>query len=229
MESHPLVSVIIPVFNGMQYLGEAVESVLAQTYRPLDIIVIDDGSTDGSAGIAKIFNEVRCVSQPHAGLGAALNRGLGMARGEFFSFLDADDLWVAHKLAAQMEWFRRDADLDVVFGNIRPFRGRDALHGYREFAAADGYAKGTMLINRAAFFRVGLFDPKWTIGDFVDWYVRANEVGLKSMMLPEVLLKRRLHSNNMGVREKAQRKDYVHILKRALDRRNNRIPGAPKG
>jgi glycosyltransferase involved in cell wall biosynthesis len=224
--SHPLISVIIPVFNGERYLGEAIQSALAQTYRPLHIMVIDDGSTDDSAAVARTFSDVQYAFQPHAGLGSALNRGLGMARGDFLSFLDADDLWVEHKLATQVGWFRRDPALDVVYGRIRPFRGHDAPHGYREFAPTAGYVKGTMLITRSAFFRVGLFDPKWTIGDFVDWYVRAEEMGLKSLMLPEVLLKRRIHSNNMGVREKAQRKDYARILKRALDRRNIR-PRSP--
>lgn len=218
---------IIPVFNGERYLGETVQSVLAQAYRPLEITVIDDGSTDGSAALAKSFGDVRYAFQPHAGLGSALNRGLAMARGDFLSFLDADDLWVEYKLATQMESFRRDPALDVVYGHIQPFHGHDAPSGYREFPPTAGYVKGTMLITRTAFFRVGLFDPKWTVGDFVDWYVRARDQGLNSLMLPDVLLRRRIHADNMGRREQAQRKDYVHILKQALDRRirSNEVPG----
>src|ERR1700758_706720 len=102
MNEKSLISVIIPVYNAEKYLAEAIESVLAQTYRPIEVIVVDDGSTDSSADIAKRFASVRYCFQSHSGLGATRNRGIDLSQGKFLAFLDADDLWVEDKLTHQM-------------------------------------------------------------------------------------------------------------------------------
>lgn len=100
---NPLVSIIIPCFNAEKYLREAIESALAQTYQPVEVMVIDDGSTDGSAEVARSFaGRIRLESQSHRGAPAARNRGLGLARGDFIQFLDADDLLDPGKLTHQM-------------------------------------------------------------------------------------------------------------------------------
>ena len=92
MLNKPLVSVIIPVYNAERYLAEAIESVLAQTYRPIEVIIVDDGSTDSSADIAKRYNSlVRYFFQPNSGLAAARNKGISQAKGSFFAFLDVTD------------------------------------------------------------------------------------------------------------------------------------------
>ncbi len=216
MNTTSLISVIVPVYNGARYLAHALDSIVAQTYRPLDIIVVDDGSTDASAEIARAYSEARYVYQAHAGLAAALNQGVEHARGEYFSFLDADDLWVPSKLRRQMDCFARDATLDMVFGQIQYFYGDDLA---RVSSPTQGQVKGTLLITRRAFYRVGHFDTQWRVGDFIDWYIRAQEKNLKSMILEDVLLKRRIHENNMSTREREHRKAYVQILKQALNRR----------
>ena len=99
----PLISCVVPVFNGERYLGEALDSILAQTYRPLELLVVDDGSTDGAAALVTRYrDQTRPLFQPNAGQAAARNLGLSVARGEFVAFLDADDLWHPEKLARQM-------------------------------------------------------------------------------------------------------------------------------
>ena len=101
------VSTIIPVFNGARYLGEAIESVMVQTHPALDVIVVDDGSTDGSAAVAQSFGDrVFTVRQQNLGQAAALNAGLALATGEYVAFLDADDLWEPEKAARQYLWLR---------------------------------------------------------------------------------------------------------------------------
>src|SRR5690242_4967891 len=96
----PTVTCIVPVFNGERYLGEALDSIFAQGHQPLEVLVVDDGSTDGSAAVAKSYGDrVRYFFQPNAGPAAARNLGLEAARGEFIAFLDADDLWHRDKLA----------------------------------------------------------------------------------------------------------------------------------
>ena len=87
----------------------------------------------------------------------------------------------------------------------------------------DGYLKITVLVRRDALFQVGLFDPQWKTGDFVDWYFRATEVPLKSLMLPEVVAKRRIHTTNMGIRERALQSEFPRIMRLALER-----PGTAK-
>ncbi len=210
----PLISVIVPCYNGAAFLAQALDSILAQTCRPLEIILIDDGSTDESATLARRYDAVRYAYQEHAGLGAALNHGIELATGAYVAFLDADDVWIETKLASQMLCFQNDPALEIVFGHVQQFCAEQLVG-----APIEGYFKSALLIRRDAFERVGYFDPQWRVGDFVDWYMRAREMNIKSTMLDEVVTKRRIHENNMSARERAHNKAYVHILKRSLDRR----------
>jgi glycosyltransferase involved in cell wall biosynthesis len=221
------VSVIIPVYNCERYLAAAIRSALAQTEPPDEVLIVDDGSTDGSASVARGFGApVHYLSQSHTGLSAALNRGVERARGSFLAFLDADDLWVEDKLARQLDALAADPTLDAVFGYVEQFASPElapaAQPSVPEGARlAPGYLAGALLIRAEAFHRVGPFDPRWQIGNFIDWYLRAHEAGLRHTMLPEVFLRRRLHTDNLGIRERAQRHDYARILKHALDRRRS--------
>jgi len=218
-------SVIIPVYNGERYLEAAIASVLAQTAPSGEIVVVDDGSTDRSAEVAQSFGApVRCAMEPHSGLPGALNRGVELARGAFLAFLDADDLWTADKLARQLEALAANARLAAVFAHVEQFVSPEldpslapTLPAGRETGPA--YVAGTMLIRTEAFHHVGRFDLRWQIGNFSEWYLRAQDAGLEHLMLPQILLRRRLHRDNMGIRDRASRGDYARILKGAIDRR----------
>ncbi len=233
MKPGPLVSVGIPVHNCERFLAEAIESVLAQTYRHVEVIVVDDGSVDHSADIAGNFGpRVRYCYQKNSGIGAARNRGLALASGELLAFLDADDCWVKDKLAMQVAALQTDPSLDMVFGQARQLRnGPEWELGIRERKCKPhdlvaGMVPGAMLIKRASFFRVGLFREDCKIGEFVDWYARASELGLRFTILPDLVLWRRLHDANQGIRERRAITDYARVLKAALDRRRavNREP-----
>jgi glycosyltransferase involved in cell wall biosynthesis len=226
MEHNHLVSVIIPVYNSERYLAEAIESVLSQTYRPIEVIVVDDGSTDDSAQIARKYEAVRYFFQLHGGIGTALNTGIENARGIFFSFLDADDLWTDNKLTCQMAVLNQNPEPDIVFGHVEHFFSSEIDENLRKTlrcpdGSMPGYCRGAMLIKRDAFLSIGPFATNWKLGDFVDWYLRAMENGLTSLMLPEVVLRRRIHSANQGIRERNSQIDYTRILKAALDRRRH--------
>jgi glycosyltransferase involved in cell wall biosynthesis len=222
---HPLVSVIIPVYNCELYLAEAIESVLNQKYRPIEIIVVDDGSTDDSAKVAKRFNSsARYFYQAHSGASAARNRGVGLSKGKYLAFLDADDIWIEDKLTLQMAVFKSNPGVDFVFGHVQQFISPelDKNHKNKIYCPAEkipGFSAGAMLIKRESFVHVGAFERNWQIGEFINWYIRAKEKGLTSFMLPEVILKRRLHADNMSIRGRDSRTDYVRILKASLDRR----------
>jgi glycosyltransferase involved in cell wall biosynthesis len=229
MQNRLLVSTIIPVYNGERYLAQAIESVLAQTYRPVEIIVVDDGSTDSSADVAKRFadSQVQYFYQTNSGPGAARNQGVNLARGDFFAFLDADDVWLADKLTLQMAAFASNPELDMVFGRVRQFYSPELgthleakMDPEREIMP--GYLAGAMLIKRESFFHAGPFATHWRVGEFIDWYSKAIEKGLESFMLPDLVTRRRIHTTNMGIREHRSQTDYVRILKAALDRRREK-------
>jgi glycosyltransferase involved in cell wall biosynthesis len=101
----PRVSVIIPTYNRRDLVREAIASVLAQTYRDFELIVVDDGSDDGTAGVVQEFAGVRYVYQSNRGVSAARNRGVALSNGELLAFLDSDDLWQPHKLESQVRFF----------------------------------------------------------------------------------------------------------------------------
>ncbi len=115
---NPKVSVVIPAYNHEKYVGEAIQSVLDQTFQDLELIIINDGSTDNTeTEILKFKDErIRYFSQENRGLSATLNRGIKLARGEFFNFLPSDDAFLREKLEIQLKVFERNPDLGVVFG-----------------------------------------------------------------------------------------------------------------
>lgn len=226
MDTTRLVSVVIPVYNCERYLAEAIDSVLTQTFRPIEIVVVDDGSTDASGAIAKGYDSdlVRYSYQRNSGACAARNRGVELVRGTFLAFLDSDDVWLPEKLSLQMTAIECETDLDMVFGLVTQFYSPELDPPLEANAVNDqevlpGYCPGTMLIRRDVFARVGPFDTQLRIGEFVDWYSKAVDKGLKSIVIPKILMKRRIHGNNTGIRDRESRTDYVRILKRTLDRR----------
>jgi glycosyltransferase involved in cell wall biosynthesis len=227
------VSVIIPVRNTERYLEQAIESALGQTLPPAEVLIVDDGSTDRSLDVARSFGErVAVLDGAHGGIGATRNAGVERARGNFLAFLDADDYWAAEKLAWQIELFAGNPSLDLVFGQVRQFYSPDvAVPGEErarmEQSVFDGHHAGTMLVKRESFARVGPFNPRVRVGEFLDWYARATEAGVRTAAVPGVVMFRRIHDQNTVTRYRASQTDYAKILKAALDRRRKREATAP--
>jgi glycosyltransferase involved in cell wall biosynthesis len=218
-----MVSVVIPVHNGSRYLGEAIASVRAQTRPPHEVIVVDDGSTDGSGELALSLGAV-CVRQEQAGIGPARNAGVREARGDAIAFLDSDDLWAPEKLALQVRALENDAGLDGSFGWAQQFVSPDLPAEEREKLRCPdepqpGIHAGALLIRRPAFERTGGFDQSIHVGDFLDWYIRAADLGLAFTTLDSVVLRRRLHESNTMRKLRDDRAGYARVLKAALDRR----------
>jgi glycosyltransferase involved in cell wall biosynthesis len=220
-----LVSCIIPAFNAERYLAEAVRSALDQSWPRKEVIIVDDGSSDRTADVARSFGpQVLFYSQPHTGAGAARNRGVEMAKGAYLAFLDADDVWPPERLGRMMATLAGDPALDLTFGHVLQFHSPDLDAAHKARIAGDGTVMpgrvtGAMLVRRESFLRAGPFPTEWRVGEFMDWYLRAREKGLREAMVAEVVLKRRLHRDNLGIRERASRSDYARIVKNALDRR----------
>ena len=221
----PLVSCILPVFNGERFLAEALGSILRQEglqqQGALDVIVIDDGSTDRSAAIAASHGDIRIISQANAGLAAARNAGLAAARGELIAFLDADDLWLPAKLDHQIALLRARADVDLCFGLMRDV----AVEGSAGAAAPSatpriGRVVQAMLARRRVFDPVGGFDTSRIMRADQDWLLRARECGLVEHVLDEVVLHRRIHGANRSItHHHLVAEEFLAITRGALERR----------
>ncbi len=220
-----LVSVMIPVYNGEAYLAEAIDSVLSQSYRPIEIIVVDDGSDDGSGDVATRYGEtVRYVRQDRAGNGAARNRAVQVASGDLFTFLDADDRLAPGTLSRLVSELGNDQTLEAVYAHVREFvspdLGSEGLEKLRPpIERIAGCLPTNMLMRRDSFLRVGNFATHLRVGVTVDWSARAAETGMATKLLDDVMFERRLHANNNGIREREHRSHYLHVVKAALDRR----------
>ncbi len=226
MSENQKISVIIPVYNTEKYLAQAIQSVLKQEEKPLEVIVVDDGSTDGSVNVATKFGSQISLyqHQTNKGVGAARNLGVNNSKGEFLAFLDADDFWTAGKLKTQLAYLKNNPDIDMVFGQVEqfislelPIENQNKLHA--ELKKMPGYVAGAMLIRRETFLKVGWFDEKLELGEYIDWFSRAKDMGLKFHMSNEVVLKRRIHTTNMGIYKRQHLKDYTSLLRAALARK----------
>lgn len=226
----PLISCIIPTFNGERYLREALDSILAQDHRPVEIIVADDGSTDRTIAVTASYGDpVRYVQQLNQGPAAARNLGWGEARGEFVAFLDQDDLWHPEKLRRQFARFESRPELDVSVTYMRLFWDQavrveeENFRRDRRTCDLPGYITGTLLARRSLFETVGGFDPALRHGDSMGWFLRAMEEGANIELSSDVLLYHRIHQSNLSRREISNSRDeFLRILKASLDRKRQR-------
>lgn len=227
MAKRPLISCIVIVYNGERFIAAAVDSVRAQSWRPIEVIVADDGSTDRTAEIVAGYgDEVRFVTQETAGPPSTRNLGLGAATGEYVAFLDGDDLWHEEKLERQMARLEAEPGLDACVTHAQHFwmpemaeeeaKLRDQPRGH----VVPGYIASTLLAPRALFDRVGGFDTKLWFGDGADWFMRAAEKGVVVALLDDILLYHRMHEGNLTRRRAdASRDEFLDIVRASLDRR----------
>lgn len=209
------VSVVIPVRNGAKFVRDAIESVLSQSGVTVELILVDNASTDGTAGILASYGSVLTVIREAVpGAARARNAGVRMAAREYLAFLDADDVWSAGKLEKQIAALDAAPGVGLVFG-----LGQEFCHGVfpirkepQPFLSAS-----TLLCRRETFLRIGEF-PEAAGGEVVAWYGWASSLGIQSYVLPEVVLRRRVHAANSS-RDPKVSAGYVAAAKWLLDRR----------
>jgi glycosyltransferase involved in cell wall biosynthesis len=226
MTGRPTISVVIHVFNCEKFLAAAVESVLAQTLPATEILVIDDGSTDGTAAIAKSFaSPVHYEWREHAGVPAVRNHAIAVASGEWFAFLDADDLWTPDKLEVQFDFMLRRPELLFTMTHAKFFLEPGCVipPGFRpQWFESDqiGSLFSSFLARKKVFDIVGGFDPALDPSDDVDWLARAKDLRVPMAFLDETLLLRRVHGSNVtGVPRNGN--SLLQVVKRTLDRQRN--------
>ncbi len=203
--SDPLVSCVIAVFNGEKYLRQAIDSVLGQTWRPTELVVVDDGSVDTSAEIAASYGtRLRLLRQANAGVSVARNAGVAASSGEMLCFLDADDWLESDKIEQQARRLAAESALDFCDCHSRNFWSPelDATrlqreHRHREFIdRLDHGHISTWLMRRALFECVGGFAPGMAYSEDIDLLSRCRDAGMRGATLPAALTWRRFHDAN---------------------------------
>jgi len=227
METNPLVSAVIPVFNGERYLADTIRSVLSQTYRPVEVIVVDDGSVDGTAKIATSFKEVRYVPQKNQGHGMAKNNGIAATRGELIAFLDADDLWTPDKLSVQAGYMMKNPDIGYTIARMRVFLDPGIewpawLNKPHYMSDPPGYVPGTLVACKTVFERIGLFNTGYRHGNDSDWFFRAKDAGIPMAVMPEILLHKRIHSSNMSHEVPLMTAELLRTVRSSILRQQNK-------
>lgn len=222
MSAQERVSVIVPVFNAEAYVAEALESVGAQTLQPHEVIVVDDGSTDGSAAVAERHG-VTLLRKENTGVADARNLAIERSTGDFVALLDADDVWLETKLSEQVQALREHPEAGYALGYHRYiFEGKRRAEWFKRTQADEpepSYCPSIWTIRREVMDRVGLFEPGRRVGEDIDWLARANDLGITSVMVPKVLLLRRIHDNNLtGLPE--TRLAWLRVLRASAARKH---------
>ena len=224
----PFVTVIMPAYNVAPYLREAVESVLAQTYRDWELVIVDDGSTDGTAAIAdecaQLDDRIRLVRQENRGLAGARNTALQAGRGEFFALLDSDDIWDPGFLEAQMEVFARHPETALVSGSAR-FQGgpRDGEPARPSIPGAPLLTLEQMIADETAVFimttfrrevvdTIGLFDASKRRSEDWDFWLRAVSAGFVFRRNWQPLASYRVREGSLSRDTPAMLQEMLHTL-----------------
>lgn len=227
----PLISVVIPSYNAARFVNQAIDSVMQQTYSPIEIILVDDGSTDDTAQrLAALGNRIRYVHQVNGGLSKARNRGIREARGELVAFLDADDKWLPEKLQKQWEMLRADPDLKFVHTDVfdliettgevvhedrngRRFTG----DCYLEFFRGNVIIPSTVLVTRSCLEQIGHFDEaiRGASTQDMDLCLRVARHH-RFAYVDEPLVLYRMHPDNASRNRRMMLEDEYFVLAKAL-------------
>jgi glycosyltransferase involved in cell wall biosynthesis len=219
----PSVSAVITAYNSARFIADAVASIRAQRSPPTEIIIVDDGSTDGTNTIVRELGaDIRYVWQPNGGEAAARNHGIALAQGDTVGFLDADDAWPGDRLEKLLPPLE-DPRADIVCGRARAF-SEDQWTAAAAASAADhreGFLMsfGCALIRRAVFERVGKVDETMRHGVDLDWFLRCREQNVPIVVIEDVVLLYRRHDQNMTRNIEAGREGLMRTVKQSLDRR----------
>lgn len=229
MEHSPLVTVIIPVYNYANYIAATLDSVFAQTYRPMEVIVVDDGSTDNSAEIVRGYPEVQYFYQSNQGVSVARNVAIAAAKGEFIAFLDADDLWKPEKLNVQIAYMLENPDIGITGTKAINFLESDTqlppwLRDNPHWEEEKVIIPSTMVVHKSVFSQIGDFSPHYRACEDTEWQQRAKDAKIPILKINEILTLRRFHGSNLSWEMKVTEKSRMfRIIKESMARQSRQI------
>jgi glycosyltransferase involved in cell wall biosynthesis len=222
--SAPDVSVILIVRNGERFIADALESVVSGTCVPGEILVIDGGSSDRTAEIARAFAGVTVIPQTGLGIANAYNQGIAAARGEYVAFISHDDVWMPNKLELQLEVMRSQPGLCYTVTHVQHVLhdSVDTPSGFRDAlleAPVPGFIMETLVARREVFGRVGLFDPSFVVGEDTDWFARARDMSVPLAVLPELLVIKRVHGANASLTQPNLSSTLLRAMRGSIQRK----------
>ncbi len=210
--------------NEEAFIAEAIQSVLAQTHRRRELIVVDDGSADATASIAARFDGVHVVTRPQrGGVAAACNTGLALARGEYWTLFDADDVMPPDRLAMGVAHLEAHPTVELVLGLteafVTPGDPRPAHWNPAWDAGPFPACAGTMLARRCILDRVGAYDERLAVSEDTDWLARAKDTGVRADRVSAVWLRRRIHEGSNSSNHASNHAVLLRVLRESIHRR----------
>lgn len=218
---NPLISIIIPVFNGERYIANAIQSILAQNYHPIEIIVVDDGSNDKTAEILGGFGEqIKYLHQENSGPPCARNYGIKNARGDFIAFLDHDDIFLNNALALHLHCMNKHKNPGVSLGYSQVNK-LSADSDIVETKTVPQLLLQCALFKKSVFDTVGMFDETLFLGDDLDFFLRIREAKIPFAIHSNVVTIYNRHETNVTNNIKLRQLYLLKVIKKAWEHRKN--------
>ncbi|HXX80101.1 MAG TPA: glycosyltransferase family A protein [Thermodesulfovibrionales bacterium] len=223
----------MPMHNCETYVGQALESILRDGYRPFEVIAVDDGSSDNTAQIIRQYENVRYVYQDNEGVASARNKGISLSRGEIIAFMDCDDIWLPDRLTVTVRFFQQHPGIGYVLAKQMMFiePGFDVPAWVKpEWLEWPQDASNTAVLasRRTTFDRVGLFNSDIG-GEDTEWLVRASEAGVPMARLQEAVVRKRIHGGNLSIKMLGMRKNNLMRIARESIHRQQEKKGNHEG
>ena len=219
------VGVILIVRNGERFLADALASVVSQTYQPAEVVVVDGHSTDRTVEIARSYPNVTVIEQSGSGIANAYNQGIAHSRCALLAFISHDDEWLPQKLERQVNALVARPDALLSFTHVQHVLVGDAPPpGFRASLlekAVPGFIMETLLVRREAFSRIGMFDPSFAVAEDTDWFARARDAGLPTVVLPETLVRKRVHDTNASISDRGINELLLKALRQSIERKRS--------
>jgi GT2 family glycosyltransferase len=221
INNNPLVSVMMPTYNNGRYIGQAIESIYAQNYKNIEVIVIDDGSTDNTKEIIKKYQDIKYFYIEHKGISLARNIALEKSKGEYIAFCDSDDYWLPEKLNTQMQYFKDHPDCEIVFTKYENFfedeklkTNKRAMHEKMMEKFLKQYLPSS-IIKKELFEKYGNFDENFSGVEDTEFLYRLLKKGVSiSHIIPEVFYIRRIHGQNVTLNYNQDTVKYITAILR---------------
>lgn len=213
-------SVIIPLYNTENFISEAVESLLNQSLKIDQIIIVNDGSTDSSLKTIKKYCTVEVFNKENSGVVDSLNLGISKATGDLIGFLDADDRWSPNKHEVQRDILLKNDSVDFVFGTAINFKWNEKTEQEEIVKTINSRGFISGMYRKTVFQRVGILTTNPKLNYVMEWHDRAQQNNIKALNHPEIIYHRRIHSANTGILNKEKHHlEYLNTIKASLEHR----------
>lgn len=219
--NEPLVSVILPLYNGKRFIASSIKSVLNQSYRSVELLVINDGSTDNSTDLIPADPRIRIFNRQNSGVAASRNFGIAQAKGRYLAFIDQDDYWYPDKLKLQMQTLLNESNLGYILTRMHNHLvdNMERPEWLKvELLEEDpvGILPSTLLVRHSVFDEIGTFVEALINGSDTEWFIRTRQADIQWKSIERVLVQRNIHEDNCSHDAETGKKELFSILRKKL-------------